>query len=167
MGRFSEAAADGAMRYHFRRMNDALQIEPLDSADTGRCACCGQVTRKVWGFVRRDGDAHAAYFICWTVGHVFDRGADIGLILGRWGDGTSAAERYAVSLEYRILDNGPALMVVDAGNSAIAESPLVGRHLKRDDIIGGPLATEVFAVCDAVLVQDARLAALRAAPQGS
>jgi hypothetical protein len=101
----------------------------------------------------------------WTVGHVFDHGAHVDLILGVWGDGTSAADRYAVSLEYRILDTGPGLMVIDSHNRPIAESDLVGHCLKRSYVIGGPFAASVFAVCDAVLDHDPRLAALWDAPQ--
>jgi hypothetical protein len=145
-------------------MDAALQIEPLDAADTGRCLFCGHVSRKVRGLVRRDGEPHASYFVHWTVGHVFDHGAHIDIILGRWGDGTSAADRYAVSLEYRILDTGPGVMVIDADRRDIAKSELVGRALRRDDVVGGPLAARVFAVCDAVMVQDPRLAALWEAP---
>jgi hypothetical protein len=145
---------------------DALQIEPLDAADTGRCPCCGHVSRRVWGLVRRDGEPHASYFVHWTVGHVFDRGAHIDLVLGRWGEGTSAADRYAVSLEHRILDTGPGVMVIDADTRDIAESELVGRALRRTDVIGGSIAARAFAVYDAIMAQDPRLAALWEAPGG-
>ena len=52
-------------------------------------------------------------------------------------------------------------MVIDASKREIAEGNLAGQCLDRADIIGGPLAREVFAVCDAVLVQDTRLAGLQ------
>jgi len=138
----------------------SLEVEPDGDAETGRCACCGQVSRKLWGYVRQDRRLYAAYFVHWTAGHVADHGAHIDLILGRWGDGAAAADRYAVSLEYRILDSGPALMVIDSGERDIARSELAGNALNRADVIGGPLAENVFAVCDAVLVHDPRLAEL-------
>jgi hypothetical protein len=147
-------------------MNAALQIEPMDAADTGRCPCCGHVSRKLWGMVRRDEAPYASYFVHWTVGHVFDHGAHIDLILGRWGDDASAADRYAVSLEHRIRADGPAVMVIDADRRDIAKSDLVGHALKRADVIGGPLAAEVFAVYDAIMAQDPRLAPLWDAPSG-
>lgn len=94
----------------------------------------------------------------WTVGHVADHGAHIDLILGHWGGGSSAEDRFAVSLEYRILDNGPALMVIDSEKRDIAKSSLIGRPLNRADIVGGPLAEQIFAICDSALLQDLRLA---------
>jgi hypothetical protein len=147
-------------------MSDAFVIEPLGCDDTGRCECCGRVSRKVWGLVRRDRLPLASYFVHWTVGHVFDSGATIDVILGKWGEGTSAADRYAVRVEYCILDDGPSMMVRDA-DPAQASSTLAQNHLKRSDVIGDPLADMVFAICDAFLVQDKRLAALWDAPAGS
>jgi hypothetical protein len=58
------------------------------------------------------------------------------------------------------------MMVVDATEHAYAMSPRVGHCPKRTDVIGGPLADQVFAVCDALLLQDPRLAALWDLPAG-
>ena len=145
-------------------MDAPLQIEPTGSAETGRCSCCGRVSRRVWGHVYAGPAACAAYFVHWTVGHVFDRGAHIDLVLGRWGDGTSAANRQVISLEYRVIETGPALMVIDAGGRSASMGNLASRALGRNDVIGRPVATEVFALCDAILAQDARLAALWETP---
>ena len=87
-----------ALRRYTRGMTSVMQIEPADARDTGRCACCGQVSRCIWGYARSDGNAHGIYYVHWTVGHVADHGAHIDLVLGRWGDGTTRADRYAVSL---------------------------------------------------------------------
>ena len=141
-------------------MTPALQVEPMDAADTGRCTCCGRISRKVMGLVHRNGAPHASYFVHWTRGHVAEHGAHIDMIIGRWGDGTSAADRYAVSLEHRILDNGPGVMVIDADRRNIAASSLVGTALKRTDVIGTPIAQEAFAIYDAVVLQDPRIAEL-------
>jgi hypothetical protein len=147
-------------------MDGVLQIEPLGADDTGRCECCGRVSRKVWGVVYRDGLTFASYFVHWTIGHVFENGANIDVILGKWGEGTSAVNRYAVGLEYRILDDGPSLIVRDAERTP-AKSAIAENFLKRNDVIGDPLADMVFAICDAFLVQDQRLATLWDSPEGS
>jgi len=147
-------------------MSAHLSVEPLGADETGRCECCGRVSRKVWGLVRRDGAAYATYFVHWTVGHVFENRAYLDVILGKWGEGTTASNRYAVHLEYRILDNGPSMMIRDSDPKYVS-STLAVHHLKRGDIIGDPLADMVFAVCDAALEQDHRLAPLWEAPEGS
>ena len=76
---------------------------------------------------------HSCSLFCALDGrHVFDHGAHIDLILGRWGDGTTAHDRYAVSLEYRIIDGGPQLMVIDSQHRDVAKSDLVGQGLESN-----------------------------------
>jgi hypothetical protein len=134
-----------------------IAIEPEGSKDTGICACCGTVSRVVWGYVRRDDDPVAAYFVHWTPGHVSEHGANIDLIVGEWGHETTARQRVGVALLYRLLSTGPAMMVVDGEGRPSFDSPLVGRVLARADVIDSPLAKDVFAVADAILDQDDRV----------
>lgn len=141
-------------------MGEAYEIEPMGAADTGRCECCGHVSRRVWGAVHQGNVPLAMYFVHWTVGHVFEHGANIDIVLGGWGDGTTAANRYAVRL-----DNGPSMMVRDS-DPAYGKSTLAEHHLKRSDVIGDKLADMVFAMSDAFLVKDKRLAALWDDPGG-
>ena len=52
-------------------------------------------------------------------------------------------------------------MIIDASDRSVATSPLVGRALTRDEVIGTPLAADVFRILDAIWLQDNRIAALR------
>src|ERR1041384_5920606 len=101
-----------------------ITLEPTGSADLERCDCCGTHSRTVWGFARRDEDAHAYYLVHWTVGHVATYGAHFDLVLGEWGDGTSAVDRCAVSVEFRQTADGPGFMIRDAVNRPVATSGL-------------------------------------------
>lgn len=148
-------------------MNAALGIKSLGSKDTGRCPCCGRVSRCVCGLVQRDGNAQGSYFVHWTIGHVLENGADFHIILRGWGNDVSASDSYAVSLQYRVPDDGPAFLVVDAGPDRLARLGALADHcLKRNDVIGGPLAPIAFDICDAILAADGRLAALWDVPEG-
>ncbi len=71
-----------------------------------------------------------------------------------------AADRSAVALAYRLLDSGPAMMAIDAGSRSFSQNSLVGRVLGRSDVVGTPLAQQAFAIADAVLAQDGRVAEL-------
>ncbi len=102
----------------------------------------------------------AAYFVQWAVGRVPDHGALFDLILGQWGNATTAADRVLVTLDYRLNDTGPAFMVIDSAGRPAAESELIGQALARAEVIGQPVAAEAFAVADAVLAHDARIAEL-------
>jgi hypothetical protein len=64
-------------------------------------------------------------------------------------------------MTYRLTDTGPWLTVIDAATRPVAKNTLVGRALRRDEVIGTPLAAEAFAIADAVLLQDGRVAELR------
>lgn len=48
-------------------------------------------------------------------------------------------------------------MVIDATERPVAKSELVSRALRREEVIGQPLAETVFAIADAALFKDERL----------
>lgn len=125
---------------------------------SGKCDCCGNDSRSVWGFVHEvDGPTVAAYFMHWTIGHLNDAGANLDLVLGSWGDGTTSKERYCVSLVHRDQENGsPSLMVIDAAGRLIGAGTLAATTLGRSDVIGTPLAPQVFSIVDAIYEQDDR-----------
>lgn len=139
---------------------DELEVEPTGAADLGSCECCGNNSRRIWGLVRTRELALASYFVHWTTGKVPDHGANFDLIIGRWGNHASATDRVLVAFEYRLLESGPAFMVIDAQGRPAASSDLVGRVLAREEVIGRPIAKQAFAIVDAVLAQDPRIAEL-------
>jgi hypothetical protein len=120
----------------------------------------GHRSRCVWGFVHGPDGAVAAYFVHWTVGHVAEYWPNFDFILGPWGEGAEAAQRRLVALEYRLLETGPAFRVINGSRRPAAAGDLVGRALRRSQVVGRPVAQEAFAVADAVLAQDGRLAEL-------
>lgn len=139
---------------------EELLIKPDGENVTGNCECCGNASRCVWGFARSGEGPAVAYFVHWTIGRVHDHGANFDLILGSWGEGTSAEQRVVVSLAYRLLESGPGFMVIDANGRPAANSGLAGRALARSEVVGQPIAQEAFAVVDAVLAQDPRITEL-------
>ncbi|MCE9531011.1 MAG: hypothetical protein K8T89_07790 [Planctomycetes bacterium] len=137
-----------------------LEIEPTGQNDHGPCPCCGNTSRCVWGLVHGPKGAVAAYYAHWTVSRVADHWPNFDLIIGKWGDGTTAADRCMVALRYRLMDDGPTFMVIDPDDRPAAKSELVGRALPRADVIGKPIAEQAFAIVDTILAQDDRLAEL-------
>lgn len=138
----------------------ALEYEAENQAGLGPCPDCGEETRRVWGYVYRGDFPHAAYFVEWTPAHR-DRDAVFDLILGRWGADANPNDRSAVSVAFRVLDTGPAFMVQDASKRRVASSPLVSRAWNRSEVVGQPLATDVFQICDLIYLADPRIAELR------
>jgi hypothetical protein len=141
--------------------SNALKIEPTGSSDYGPCECCGNFSRKVWGSINAGSKAVAVYYVHWTLTRVHDHGANFDLVLGPWGAGTSPADRAIVAVAFRIVDGGPSFMVIDAGSRPIAkDNQLASTALRRDQVIGTPLATEVFVMLDAIWTGDSRIVEL-------
>jgi hypothetical protein len=123
----------------------------------GHCDCCGNESRCVWGMVHREDETLAVYYMHWTVGHLSEPGANLDLILGRWGDDSSADDRVVVSLLHREQTGGtPALMIIDAIGRPAAKGELARTALSRTDVIGTPIAAQVFGLVDAIYEQDGR-----------
>jgi len=139
---------------------NALTIETSGEKSFGPCDCCGEMTKRVWGFVYEADAALAAYFVEWTPEHDASS-ATFDLILGAWGDGIDNFARKAVSLEFRKLESGPAFMVIDATMRPTANSTLVSEALNRDTVVGIAIASEAYRVCDAVYLEEPRLDWLR------
>jgi hypothetical protein len=69
----------------------------------------------------------------------------------------SADDRVVVSLLHRRQPDGsPAFMVIDAADRPVAKGELARTALARVDVVGTPLAAQVFALVDAIYEQDAR-----------
>jgi hypothetical protein len=131
-------------------------VEPLDES-SGHCDCCGNASRSIWGLVHRGDRTVAAYWLHWTVGHLNEPGANLDMIIGAWGEDATAQDRVATSLLYREPEHSPpAFMVIDAGDRPIADSELIRTALRRDEVIGTPMAEQIFALVDAVWEQDRR-----------
>ena len=138
-----------------------LQIEAADESQT-HCACCGNLSRTIWGHVDQivaDTRRHiATYYLHWTPAQPFDtHPANFDIIFGPWGEGTGPEDRFAVALIQFLQDGQPGVMVVDAMDRPAAQSDAVGHGLARDAVIGTELAQTVFAIFDAVMVQDHRI----------
>lgn len=128
------------------------------------CSCCGYDGSTVWGLVYCHDAACAAYYVHWTPGRL-EHGARFDLVLGDWSAGASTVERSAVALAYRLYPNGPEFKVVDAGEKRIADRAVIGKFLLRDDVVGQPIADEIFQIVDAIWLQDLRIAELAGEPE--
>ncbi len=135
-----------------------LTIEVTGSNDFGPCACCGSMSRTVWGFIHRGDVTEAAYFVQWTLGQIERHGANVDLIMGKWGETTDSTDRYAVAMELHHMPDGPSFTVIDSADRPAASSDLVGKPLARDEVIGTPLAERAFELVDAIWLQDERIA---------
>src|SRR5215510_14846911 len=92
----------------------SIRIEPTGVKEDGPCKCCGNHSRRVWGFIHSKDAVIGAYLVHWTLNRVPDHGANFDLILGEYGGETTAQNRSLVALAYRLFPSGPQFMVIDA-----------------------------------------------------
>ncbi len=104
--------------------------------------------------VRLNDDPHALYQVHWTTQQVARHGAEFYIVLGHFGDGTTAADKFAIALHFFVEPDRFGFMVVNAAQTPIASHPLVGRALPRESVIDKPLAQEVFDLVDAIWLED-------------
>jgi len=133
-----------------------LSLEPGDEADLGKCPDCNARARSVWGYVSREGKAHAAYYACWTESHL-ERGVQVLVSIGRFGEGTSSSMRNMVGAECRMMNERPSFMIVDADKIELDDQDLFGKGLSREDVMKSTLKDQAFAVLDHLSFCDPRL----------
>jgi hypothetical protein len=127
---------------------------------TGQCDCCGHESRTIWGNLSDSNGTRAVYFVQWTTEKPVHY-PNFDLVLGPWGDGTSASDRVLVSLVYKPRPGGGSFRVI-SGAGRRADSPgICGRALTREEVIGTPLAQEAFSLVDALWLTEPRIEAIR------
>jgi hypothetical protein len=114
----------------------------------------------VWGAVDTAERRVATYFVQWTVRSP-QHYPHFDFVIGAWGEGTRPDDRVLVSLLYRPGPDG-GVMVVDSAGRPADDRALCGHALSREDVVGSALAANAFALFDAIWLQDARIAELRA-----
>jgi hypothetical protein len=133
----------------------ALRVEPGSETLLPSCPCCGGTTRVVRGVVYAGDTPRAAYLVRWAPGRP-EHDADIAVSIGGWGAGENPADRRLVALRHRVLDNGPAFMVIDGQGTPWTGDTVLGRPLSRTEALAS-LAKEAFSIVDAVGAQDERV----------
>ena len=135
-------------------------VEPGGAQEGPRCACCGNVSASVTGFIYKDDVAEAAYFVHWTKDSP-RHPPNFDLIIGPWGDGADGRSRVLVAITYDASVSGGGFMVIDSSTRPAASSELMGRALEREAVIGKPIATTAFGMIDAIWLNDPRIDNIR------
>jgi hypothetical protein len=142
-----------------------LRVEPSKSNDFGPCECCGAMSRTVWGYLYENDEARAVYYVQWTLGQVPRHGANIDLLMGSWGDGSTPEQRVAVSLVYRVGDHGPEFASIDPDEREHAKTGLAAHRIPGRHVLGNRVGADAYAFLHAIFGQDQRVAELVQAAQ--
>jgi len=139
-------------------MNTSSQIIATPwNESTATCDCCGRPSKTIWGSLSTNDKTLAVYYIHWTV-NAPEHSANIDVLVGEWGEGKTAQNRVLVSLLFQPSPGGGAFMVVDGPGRPADSRDLCERALRRAEVVGTPLAQEVFALVDAIWLTEPRIA---------
>jgi hypothetical protein len=137
-----------------------LSATPWDES-VGTCDCCGRTSKTIWGDLSDDnGDTVAVYYIQFTIAAP-EHYPNVDLLIGNWDEGASPKDRVLVSLLYRPGPEGGSFLVVDPAGRRANSRELCGRALRRAEVIGSPLAQEVFSLVDALWLTEPRIAEVK------
>jgi hypothetical protein len=139
-----------------------LLVQPDGLHDSGPCACCGNLNRRVWGYIHGEDGAMTLYYVYWTLKGVPKHGARFNLVLGNWGADSHPRDRASVALNFRQHEGQPQFRVIDASPADTGNGQLAAKAMLRNEVIDFPIARYVFDCVDALLAQDPRIKELTA-----
>lgn len=132
-----------------------IQIQP-DKQNDVHCDDDGTTSRTVWGYINVDGAARAVYYVQWTLGQPAENGANIDLLMGEWGDGTTPEQRVALSLVLEIND-GPLFYSIDPDGRPHAATGLAAHLIPAQNVFANPVGADAYAFMHAIFGQDPRV----------
>ena len=127
-----------------------LRVEPSGQGDLIPCESCGDKSQHVSGYVLA-GNGETAYLVHWTHGRVLEHGAHFDLLV------PTQDRVLGVSVEFRLTDDGPGFMVIDAGGREFLRGFPDAAPLTRREVVDTPLAKSIFETLDAIWLQDDRI----------
>jgi hypothetical protein len=117
------------------------------------CECCRTEKNRVWGFVSKDGDAHAVYYALLNVAEEKPR-VGLTLSVGPWWDGTEPSQRLWVHLEVWSGDDGMHMNVRDPKESNFYPWEKGGTSMTREQAKLSSSIEAIWAVADFIVGAD-------------
>ncbi len=137
-------------------MPDTYEIE-FAKPSLAHCRCCGGLSVRLTGFVSRNDDAFAVYYVQYSNEHPDDELSML-VSLGEWGEDGTAAQRVAFFCRVRPTGDAYEVMLDEAANSPWADVEVVGTMLSQRDARRHPWKAKAFEVLDEAFLVDPALA---------
>lgn len=132
-------------------------VDLNEEIQTVDCLDCGEKSLTVWGFIHKDGLAHAVYYAGLMTGHS-QPSVRLTVSIGDWGatdaNGHDAQLRRWLFMEARPTSDRYEIMVREPEESLYFSKPLLGKPMTRAEALASPSLDEFFAVADFVAFND-------------
>ena len=125
-------------------------IEVGENKSSSTCHCCGKKSCVGHGFVYKNDDAYAIYYVGWSNSHP-DKKVSMALAIGDWGDSATNDDRTCFGIEASEGNEEVLFRVIDPNESPWPNTDLLGQMLTRDKGLSHSLLKEVFVIAESVL----------------
>jgi hypothetical protein len=121
------------------------------------CECCGKSKKRVWGFVSKNGDAHALYYALLNIEEEVPR-VGLTLSIGPWWQDTDPSQRAWVHIAVWCEVDGIHMRLCEPKESNFYPWEKGGKAMNRDEAKESDLIAEIWDVADFVVAEDPALA---------
>jgi len=125
-------------------------IEIGENKSTSTCHCCGKKSCVGHGFIYKNDDAQAVYYVGWSDAHS-DKKVSFALAIGEWDDESTNNDRTCFGLEMYEGKEEILFRVIEPLESPWSDTDLLGHMLARKDTLAHPLVNEVFAIAEHIV----------------
>ncbi len=140
-------------------------IEIGENKKASTCYCCEKKSCVGHGFVYKDGDAYAVYYVGWSDAHA-DRRVSIALAIGDWDDDSTELDRTCFGVEIYESKEEVMFRIIEPSESPWPDTDLLGHMLVRKEALTHPLLDEVFVIVECIARDHAALSEYLLIPDG-
>ncbi len=127
-----------------------LNIEIGEDYKQAVCSCCGRSSKTGHGFIYKNGNAYAVYYVGWSDAHL-DRKVSLAIAIGAWDDSSTPADRTCFGIDAYEGENEFLFKVIEPNNSPWAETDLLGKMTSREKALNHHLLQDAFVIAEAVI----------------
>jgi hypothetical protein len=117
------------------------------------CSCCGEKKKRVWGFVSKDGSAHAVYYALLNITEEQPR-VGLTLSVGPWWENSDPRKRTWIHLEVWSESDGFHMNIRNPKESNFYPWEKGGKPYEREEAKRSDLIDEFWSVADFIVESD-------------
>lgn len=125
-------------------------IEIGENSKASVCNCCGQKSCTGHGFIYKDDDAYAVYYVGWSIAHT-EKKVSFALAIGEWDDNSTSVDRTCFGLEAYESEEDISFRVIEPGESPWPKTDLMGEMISQNKSLNHQLLKEVFVIVENVV----------------
>lgn len=125
-------------------------IELGEDSTTSVCKCCNEKSCTGHGFVYKNNDAFAVYYVAWSKAH-YPKKVTFALAIGLWDEQSTSKDRTCIGFEAYESESDILFRVIEPDESPWPKTDLMGEMLEKSEAMGSSLLQEAFVIAEEVV----------------